>query len=693
MSFKDTARIRFLQHLVFLVGFMRVIQSTPYCHTPGTVANFSHQNLTYIPHLSGYIECLIFKGNFLLNVTQETFRNISHPERILSLDLGFNNIVSIDTNALQMFGELKYLYLSGNAIPSHDLKHLLGNISTNYHLHTLKLNEMGEQTFLADTFSLMEGTRLKELYLEYNNIRHISAGFLAVFKNLKMLVLSHNLVASANFPKMHKLYKLDMSDNNLNQIPNFCMSDNNSSLLPKLRDIYLNDNKIVEIRKEIFRCLGSLHELEIRQNFISVFPDDMLMNTPQLWSLNAEKNSGHHARIEPYAFRSKSLGVLKIGSNGGGKTAFTSVTETFKYLPKLIALEVSYFNMFDMPAQSINTLFSPLSNLKYLMCYNCQIRDDPKLFLSNKSQLNRIKLDRNYIENISNDTFKSNPLLKTLSINMNKIGHLKASEISVDFLNSLDSLDLSHNPFICDCDLEWFITWLKSTKTAKVEYYPQNYVCAYPANMAGTKLTDVHYTYRECHPFTVWEWVGIVGGPIAVVLAIVSFVLYRKRWSIKHYIYLMRKRRNYILVDGENFLYDAFVAYNQEDSDWVREHLLPVLEDEHQLKLCIHERDFRAGILINDNIVTCIEQSKKIIIILSNEFAKSGWCMFELRVAHSKHIEDEMELVVILLERINGRNMNNSMKTLLETTTYIEWTEDQHGQLLFWNQLKASMNK
>jgi hypothetical protein len=155
----------------------------------------------------------------------------------------------------------------------------------------------------------------------------------------------------------------------------------------------------------------------------------------------------------------------------------------------------------------------------------------------------------------------------------------------------------------------------------------------------------------------------------------------------------MRRKRHYELIDGDNYVYDAFVCYESEDSAWVHHQLLPVLEDEGGLKLCIHIRDFVPGVFINDNIVTHMNQSKKMILVLSNAFAQSGWCMFELKIAHSKLIEEETELVVILLEKIDGRNMNHSLKCLFSTTTYIKWTEDAVGQELFWTQLKNIMYK
>ncbi|XP_053385607.1 toll-like receptor 2 [Mercenaria mercenaria] len=223
--------------------------------------------------------------------------------------------------------------------------------------------------------------------------------------------------------------------------------------------------------------------------------------------------------------------------------------------------------------------------------------------------------------------------------------------------------------------------------------YPYSYSCSLPPEKSKLRLSDITFTYKECHPWSPWIWFAVIGPPCVIVIAIVVVVVYRNRWNFKHYIYLVRKKRNYQVIKGHNLVYDAFVEYETTDSAWVRRRLLPILEDEAGLKLCIHERDFVPGVFINDNIVTNMDMSAKIILVITNAFARSGWCTFELKVAHSKLIKDETELVFILLEKIDGRNMNHSLKLLFDTTTYIEWTEDIVGQELFWEKLKNVLKK
>jgi hypothetical protein len=76
--------------------------------------------------------------------------------------------------------------------------------------------------------------------------------------------------------------------------------------------------------------------------------------------------------------------------------------------------------------------------------------------------------------------------------------------------------------------------------------------------------------------------------------------------------------------DGEErYTYDVFVSYAEEDGDWVRNVLMPVVEECLGLRLCLHYRDFHPGKQILDNINCCVEGSRRMMFIFSPHFAQS----------------------------------------------------------------------
>ena len=67
-------------------------------------------------------------------------------------------------------------------------------------------------------------------------------------------------------------------------------------------------------------------------------------------------------------------------------------------------------------------------------------------------------------------------------------------------------------------------------------------------------------------------------------------------------------------------------------------YLVFIEKQEPRLKCCVHERDFKVGVAVTENIVDCIDKSRKFLMVLTNSFLKSKWCMFETHLAQSRII-------------------------------------------------------
>ena len=134
--------------------------------------------------------------------------------------------------------------------------------------------------------------------------------------------------------------------------------------------------------------------------------------------------------------------------------------------------------------------------------------------------------------------------------------------------------------------------------------------------------------------------------------------------------------------------YDAYILYSSADEDrlWVHYKLVPQLEKDYGLRLCIHHRDFVVGPPIIDNIQTAIESSRKVIAIVSPNFLTSDWCIEEVQMTFSM---DKNKFIFVIYKDVfmSSSRMPPIVQHLLDTRTYIEWTENEQGQSLFWKQL------
>jgi uncharacterized membrane protein YgcG len=94
--------------------------------------------------------------------------------------------------------------------------------------------------------------------------------------------------------------------------------------------------------------------------------------------------------------------------------------------------------------------------------------------------------------------------------------------------------------------------------------------------------------------------------------------------------------------------YDAFVSYSSLDEDFVVTELAPRLENGHKrFRLCLHYRDFPVGASIAETIVRSVESSKRVILLVSNNFLNSEWCKFEFQTAHQQ-VSQQLSLTLTL---------------------------------------------
>ncbi|XP_070569304.1 toll-like receptor 6 [Ptychodera flava] len=149
------------------------------------------------------------------------------------------------------------------------------------------------------------------------------------------------------------------------------------------------------------------------------------------------------------------------------------------------------------------------------------------------------------------------------------------------------------------------------------------------------------------------------------------------------------------LEEVREYDFDAFISFSEGDSEWVDEQLQPFMEDELELRLCIHTRDFHGGKDIFTNIEDNIKKSKKIIFIVSENFVKSSYCDFEMRLAFSMMLhalQDERILLFIMLEKVPQKDMSDILKFFVNTKTYLAWPEGDENddeRQHFWEHLKG----
>ncbi|KAF4520265.1 hypothetical protein B566_EDAN010732, partial [Ephemera danica] len=215
----------------------------------------------------------------------------------------------------------------------------------------------------------------------------------------------------------------------------------------------------------------------------------------------------------------------------------------------------------------------------------------------------------------------------------------------------------------------------------------------YPVEEEGKEIINTNYV---CYS----NWL-IIGASVASALVILSILLvalgfvYRFELIYTKQMWRMKRRNEKRSIRRTvNSEFDAFVSYCAADRAWVMDKLVPTLEPPlGQYTLCLHERDFRLGTYIMDNIMENIEKSRRVLFVLSNSFLDSEWCKWELRMATHRIFERSASdfLVLLELERLQRERVSLSLRVLLATRTYLEW--NQNKPEVFWSRLKQTLGK
>ena len=265
---------------------------------------------------------------------------------------------------------------------------------------------------------------------------------------------------------------------------------------------------------------------------------------------------------------------------------------------------------------------------------------------------------------------------------------------------SLVTLNLLGDYYICSCDASsiYFRTWLYSSPITNILMPgPDDYSCVYRIN-SPTKspkrvsiMVEIHED--ECAHHTTRSWPLIVGiaCTLFVILSIAFALVGKYKWHIQYY-YLKNKHR---FVDGRMAVnqneYDIYCVNDlKSDADryWTNHILLPKVEEEWQLRMCLEERDFEPGAYIGDNIANAITHSHKVVLIVSQSFVRSEWCEFASQMAVVKGMD---YVLCVLLDDVVDRLdvMPKCLRCLLLGKRYIVWPRHNgNKRRKFWNLLE-----
>ncbi|WAQ99152.1 TLR4-like protein [Mya arenaria] len=447
-------------------------------------------------------------------------------------------------------------------------------------------------------------------------------------------------------------------------------------IFPKnLQTLYFHDSDMtyrINIEYNVFPKKNSLTYLDFSGNVITAMTGH-LINLPELRYMGFSRNYCNAVGLTTLDWTK--LENLQLDVNFlGSLLANSDRANIFDLLPNLKVLNLS--------SNGITTLFS---------------RTFHRL-----QKLRHLDLSFNNIENFDLNLKPLENLL-IIDLQVNSVHTLKGNiiqqlEKNSKRLNTSFAVDLRNNSISYGCDNLLFLQWLAKHEHNFVGFNSYWFVADNSSILSSDDFKrDIEHLPKRCKTYV--ELIVICSISVAVFLSIViGGVIYKTRWKLRYLLFMSKQRYfGYRRLEDEtlieNYKYDAFISYADENIRFVRDRIIPELE-RRGLSLCIHQRDFLAGNDVTDNIINAIQCSKKTITILSNGFLRSKWCMYEFNMARMETIytrEGRGCLVVAMLEKIPVDRMTAEMLQWIKENSYIEFTKDEDGEALFWENLTDSI--
>ena len=669
----------------------------PNCICKGVEVVCSGINMTYIPRLPIQISRVSITNGHLRRISASTMTNLTF-NNISSLTLSNVLIKTIEYDSLRHLPLLTTLEISHESdLDVNEVKGLLDSMPKTY-LRVLFLQYNGWISLPTEMFhSFSKINNIDGLNLVGNNFSMINGSIFKRLKGLYRLKIQDNRISEINLSGLSYLSYLNLAHNDLVEVPKLCDNEN-ESLLPLLKMLRLDYNKIKHLTP--FKCLPKLQSLTLSNNRIVTIHENCFKSLNNLKELNLYKAGNPISKIEDGAFSSDSMETLTLRELHFrfDKLSKRSVQQVFAKCENLRYLDISH-NYFPDDMTMLRLLFIGLKNIKTLIMQATGLFVLPPDLFSNFQNLENLILRDNkiYIWKNGRTIFGNLTTLKHLDLGSNRINNINESTFTVEILMSLERISLASNPFYCTCEQMWFVNWIKNTDI-NIDEWPNFYKCVQPIEMAGTKLKDYNPTVEICKVFNPLFIIVVSVSVFVVIVTVVVFIIVKCQTNIKNYLYLLRVNRHiqngYFPFDNANdFEYHAFVVYCDADRLWVHREFVRRLENDAGIKLCIHQRDFDVGQTISGNIDTYLRKSWKVVVIMSNEFAKSQWCQWEVDIVQERRRRLGRDVfLLVMLKEITSKHMTSPLRTLLDSTPHLKYRTGV-GEDLFWQAVTNGLLK
>ncbi|KXJ79871.1 hypothetical protein RP20_CCG027669 [Aedes albopictus] len=661
-----------------------------------TIINLSHNAVRQLPQS-------LFHGSTGVTELNLSYNRLDHlPEELLSdqqqlqvFKLDHNQLESIPEHFLERNIELQKLHLSHNQLKSLSEK-AFSKLTNLKELH-LENNRLLDVSILV-----FNGTPiLEELYMQNNRLAWQQMSF-------KQEVLSFAEIDSTPFRFLTKLRILNLKNNSIStafqewytnnlKLQTLDLSFNRIRLLSGTQ-LQFQSNITVNLSYNKITHIFLLHDLVVQPSqTINVDLNNNPLNCNcnilkfvqlvQSKSKNGLQFTTDHLHCaEPSNLRDISIDHLQtkdlLCDFESAEDCPNKCQCAMRTLDYTVIVNCSGRGLTEVPELPTPSKLHESFNSLELHVENNLLTGLPNL--TGYREISRIYASNNSIRELLPQNIPAS--LRFMDLSHNKLQMIDDQTlITLNLSTHLETLQLSQNPWLCDCSASNFLIFIQQNHHLISDI---SGVLCHPSGRSLASITVNNLCYKD---YTTQIVISFMVAAFGLLVGMISVLFFRyqtelKVWLFTHNLFLSLITEEELDKDK---LYDAFISYSHLDEEFIVDELIPKLENEPMnFKTCWHVRDFMPGEMIMTQIIKSIEASRRTVIVLSKNFLESSWAKQELRQAHVQSMEENRVRVIVVIYDDFGDidSLDGELKAYLKTKTYVRW-----GDPWFWKKLRYAM--
>jgi protein toll len=599
--------------------------------------NLQRNRLRNIPNLAGLeqLTSLFLQNNLITHVNGKVFVGLNN---LTKLNLRGNRIKEIyNENSFRGAPNLQIINLSQNSLRRFNLMKDIPNI------RSIDLSQ-NNITQVENMFDLETTKNLQFLNLTYNKITNITVRFSILFTKNQMIKFQFNNLHTVTKP----------------------FEDHNTGTVNFVRTVSCGNAKIF-LKHNPIQCDCNIYNLVKYFSYeLESFPFE-----EKLKCRGPPKLKNKLIKDLSPSLLTCSLEEIAARYTGCPQKCLCS----WRPLDTSVVVDCSNKNFSVFPEILLTGLDGVRFNQTEIHLENNSLITGPDWSLKGYDNVTSLFLSHNKITSLS----WLPPKLEVLRLDHNRIS--KLNDKLINYLNNLVDLTLDNNPWLCECNTEPLVRFLRQ-HAGHVDI--TNVLCD------NTTTSLVNFDTKAVCPVTRTPHIIALTLSILLMCSISLALYYRYKQRIKIWLFAKNLCLWWVTEEAldKDKTFDVFISYSHKDENFVVRSLLPVLErGPRPYKVCLHHRNWQPGEFITTHITNSVLASRRTLVVLSQNYLTSVWGKMEFRTAHTQAMSDgRARVIIVLYGELDEDGLDPELKNYLRTNTYVKW-----GDPYFWNKLKYAL--